>query len=225
LPALYDMLQQMGAIAREAAVLGLFVTGTLIVLVRDWRITLLALLGQYVLVGVILSRLVLPEIALIKVLIGALICPMLYLAARQSGWGIFSLPQTLERSPRRGQSENGGLAVFRVGLSFRVLTVTLVLVFAIVINNTYPLPGIPPDVGLGSYWLMLTGLLVLMLTEEPLKAGPGLLTALSGFELLYTPLEFSLTVVFLWAVVILLFAVSIAYLAAARGVIAPEEDL
>ena len=225
MPALYDVLQQLGAVAREAAVLGLFLTGALIVLVRDWRITLMALLGQYVVVGVILSRLVLPEIALIKVLIGALICPMLYLAARQSGWGMFSLPQILERLPRRGYSENGGLAVFRVGLSFRALTVALVLVLAIVINHTYPLQGIPPDVGLGCYWLILTGLLVLMLTEEPLKAGPGLLTALSGFELLYTPLELSLTVVFLWAVIVLLVALSIAYLAASRGVSAPEEDL
>jgi hypothetical protein len=219
------VLQQLGAVAREAAVLGLFATGALIVLVRDWRITLLALLGQYVMVGVILSRLVVPEIALIKVLIGALVCPMLYLAARQSGWGMFTLPQILERLPRRGYSRNGGLAVFRVGLSFRVLTVALVFVLAIVINHTYPLPGIPPDVGLGSYWLIVTGLLVLMLTEEPLKAGPGLLTALSGFELLYTPLELSLTVVFLWAVIILLLALSIAYLAASRGVSAPEEDL
>lgn len=225
MPPLYDLLQHLGAIARETAVLGLFATGALIVLVRDWRITLLALLGQYVMVGVILSRLVLPEIALIKVLIGALICPMLYLAARQSGWSLFLLTEALEPLPRGGYAENDGPAVFRVGLSFRVLAVTLVLVLAIVINQTYPLPLVPPDVGLGCYWLILTGLLVLMLTEEPLKAGPGLLTAIAGFELLYTPLELSLTVVFLWAVVNLLLAVSIAYLAAARGVSAPEENL
>ena len=222
--SILDWLQQMGAIARETAVIGLLVTGALIVLVRDWRITLLTLLGQYVLAGVILSRLVMPEIALIKVLIGALICPMLYLAARQVGWGLLSLPDTVNFGSRPGDFDQGDRTVFRVGLSFRVLAVTLVLVLAIVISQTYPLPGIPPDVGLGCYWLILSGLLVLMLTEEPLKAGPGLLTVITGFELLYTPLELSLMVVLLWAVINLLLAVAIAYLAAVRGVNTPEED-
>jgi hypothetical protein len=217
LPDLNDLLRQLGATAREAAVLGLFVTGFIIVLVRDWRVTLLALLGQYVMVGVVLSRLVLPEIALIKTLIGALICPMLYLAARQSGWSLFSLPAVIERILRRGRPDAESLSVFRVGRSFRVLAVTLVLVLAIVINQAYAIPHLPPDVGLSCYWLMLVGILVLMLTEEPLKAGPGLLTMLTGFELMYTPLESSLTVVFLWAVVNLLLGLAISYLSAARS--------
>lgn len=220
-----EWFQQLGVLAREAAVIGLLGTGALIILVRDWRITLLTLLSQYVLAGVILSRLVLPEIALIKVLIGALICPMLYLAARQSGWGLFSLPDVLSRLPRAGYPDQAEPMVFRVGLAFRVFAATLVLVLAVVISQTYPLPAIPPDVGLGCTWLILAGLLVLMLTEEPLKAGPGLLTVITGFELLYTPIEPSLIVVLLWAVINLLLAVAIAYLAAVRGVNTSEEGL
>ena len=87
MPSLYEVIDQLGFITRELAIVGLFLTGGIIAMVRDWRVSLLALLGQYLLAGLVLSRLVLPEVALIKVLIGALICPMLYLAARQAGWG------------------------------------------------------------------------------------------------------------------------------------------
>ena len=86
MPSLYEVLDQLGFITRELAIVGLFVTAAVIVLVSDWRASLLALLGQYLLAGLVLSRLVLPEVALIKVLIGALVCFMLYLAARQAGW-------------------------------------------------------------------------------------------------------------------------------------------
>jgi hypothetical protein len=96
---------------------------------------------------------------------------------------------------------------------------------AVVLNQTYPLPTIPPDVGLGCYWLILIGLLILMLTEEPLKGGLGLLTLLTGFDLLYAPLENSLVVAWLWAVVNLLLALAIAFLAVAKGVGTLEEDL
>jgi hypothetical protein len=204
---LYEVIDQLGFITRELAIVGLFLTGGLIVLVRDWRVSLLALLGQYLLAGLILSRLVFPEVALIKVLIGALICPMLYLAARQAGWG----------AGQRGYSDPSTLSgPIPAGLAFRLLAVTLMGLLAMALSQSYPLPVIPPDVGLGSYWLMLIGLLILMLTEHPLKSGQGLLTAIIGFELLYAPIERSLALVWLLAVVNLLLALAIAYLIVAR---------
>jgi hypothetical protein len=215
LPSLYEVLYQLQFITGELAIVGLLVAGALIVLVRDWRISLLALLGQYLLAGLILSRLILPEIALIKVLIGALICPMLYLAARQAGWGA---GRRLLHAP----AQNG---VLPGGLAFRLLAVTLMALVAMTLSRSYPLPVIPRDVGLGSYWLMLNGLLVLMLSEEPLKAGQGLLTGIIGFELLYASLERSLALVWLWAAVNLLLALAIAYLVVARGADSLEGDL
>lgn len=208
MPTLYQLLDQLGPITRELAILGLFVTGALIVLVADWRASLLALLGQYLLVGLILSRLVLPEVALIKVLVGALVCPMLYLAARQAGWGA-------NQNPR---STSAVRDIFPAGLAFRVLAVTLIALLTIALSQSYPLPVIPPDVGLGSYWLMLVGLLILVLTEHPVKAGQGLLTGIVGFELLYTSIERSLAMVWMWAVVNLLLTLAIAYLVVARGI-------
>jgi len=221
LPSLHEILDQLQFITRDLAVLGLFVTGGLIALVRDWRASLLALLGQYLLAGFILSQLVLPEIALIKVLIGTLICPMLYLAARQAGWQANRSPFLTSGKP----AEEGQADVFPAGFAFRLLAVTLMVLLAVALSRTYPLPAIPPDVGLGCYWLILTGLLVLMMTEEPLKAGQGLLTAVVGFELLYAPLERSLAMVWLWAAVNLLLTLAIAYLAVVRGSGLAEEEL
>ncbi len=211
----YGMLDQLQFITRELAIVGLFITGGLLVLVRDWRASLLALLGQYILAGMVLSRLVLTEIALIKVLIGALVCSMLYLAARQAGWGI---ERSLLISPTRS-------GIFPGGLAFRILAVTLVALLAVALNQDYPLPTIPPDLGLGSYWLMMSGLLILMFTEEPLKAGQGLLMGVIGFELLYASIERSLALVWMWAVVNLLLTLAIAYLAVVRGAGSSDGDL
>ena len=206
MPSLYQILDQLGFITRELAILGLFVTVALIVLVSDWRASLLALLGQYLLAGLIMSRLVLPEVALIKVLVGALVCFMLYLAARQAGWG----------ANQTSASAAAQRAIFPAGPAFRLLAVTLMGLLSMALSQSYPLPVVPPDVALGSYWLMLNGLLLLMLTEHSFKAGQGLLTAIIGFELLYASIERSLAMVWLWAVVNLLLTLAIAYLIVVR---------
>jgi hypothetical protein len=113
--------------------------------------------------------------------------------------------------------------VFPAGLIFRFLAVMLMALLAVAVSQSFPMPVIPPEVGLGSYWLILNGLLILMLTEHPLKAGQGLLTAITGFELLYSSIERSLAMVWLLAVVNLLLTLAIAYLIVARDA-GPLED-
>lgn len=206
----------------RVGILGSLITGALILLIRDWRVVLLALLGQYIAVGLTLSQLVLPEIALIKMLVGALICLMLYLAARQSGWSVFASLGVTRQSSLEDVADTRGPLPWP-GLTFRVLALCLVFVLTMVFARDYPLPGMPPEVGLSCYWLMLVGLIVLLLNGEPLLAGPGLLTALTGFELLYTCLESSLVIVFLLAAVNLLLTASISYLAALQRHSSSEE--
>lgn len=201
---------------REIGVVASLITGTLILLMRDWRAMLLALLGQYVAVGFILSRLIPSEIALVKVLVGALVCLMLYLAARQSGWGVDLGPHTTQPLFPRSLTGIRDPSPW-TSVAFRALALCLVFILTTVLTRDYPLPGIPSEVGLSCYWLMLIGLVVLMLTGQPLLAGPGLLTALTGFELLYTSLESSLVIVFLLAAVNLLLTASMSYLVAVQG--------
>jgi hypothetical protein len=199
---------------REIGIIVSLITGALILLVRDWRMVLLALLGQYVAVGLILSQVTPPEIALIKMLVGAFVCLMLYLAARHSGW---SAPAGLDAPRFSGDGAGIRDPLPWTGLAFRALTLCLVFILTTVFTRDYPLPEIPPEIGLTCYWLMLIGLVILMLTGQPLLAGPGLLTALTGFELLYTLLESSLVIVFLLAAVNLLLTASISYLVAVQG--------
>lgn len=222
MPSLWELIAQLKFITLDLAGLILFVTAGLIVLVRDWRLSLAALLAQYLTVGLMLARVVRPEIAVAKVLTGLLICPILYLSARQAGWSELSAESFRLRrllSWRRTM----GWEVFPAGRLFRTLAVLLMILTATTLGRAYPLVGEPAPFATAVYWLVLAGVLLLILTEEPFKAGQGLLTALTGFELVYTTLERSLLVMGLWGAVNLLLALAIGYLTVVQGVREEEE--
>jgi len=228
-PTLPDVLAKLSFLTATPAIAGLVITASLIVVIRDWRFSLAALLGQYVLVGLLLTRLIQPEVALTKVLIGALVCVVLYLTARPvgvSGDGVLSprRPEPVEgskegpileqeaaengRSPLRAIRGGASLA----GFSFRLLAALFVGLAVYSLSKYYSLPKVPSDIGFACYWLASLGLLVLMLTEEPLKAGMGLLTVITGFELFYAALEHSLSVAGFLGIANFLIALAIAYL-------------
>jgi hypothetical protein len=217
LPTLSEVIARLSFLTTDLAVVGLMVTAGLIIVIRDWRVSLAALLAQYLLVGLLLTRLILPEVAVVKVLIGALICPILYLTARRVRWG--------------GQKSSDGPSppptsreVFPVSWPFRLLAVVLIGLVVSSLLNSCPLPEVPRDIGFACYWLALVGLLAMILTAEPLKAGMGLLTFMAGFELFYAALESSLSVVGLLGIINLLMSLAIAYLASARGAELVEEQ-
>lgn len=199
-----------------------FFTGSVLVLVRDWRASVGALLLQYLTLGFALTRLVRPEIAFVKLLVGLFICFMLYLSARQAGWRhrltFWSHGLRALLGPRTVAGE-----VFPPGRAFRLMATVLMAVAAFSLAQSYPIGGLPAAISVAVYWLSLVGLLILMLTENPLKIGQGLLTGIAGFELWYTTLEGSLLLVGLWGVVNLLLALVVGYLAAVRGVILEED--
>jgi hypothetical protein len=208
---LSEVIARLSFLTASPAVVGLVVTASLIIMVRDWRASLAALLAQYLLLGFLLTRLIPLEVATVKTLIGALICPILYLTARRGRWG-------RQRDKDRPSPLPTGWEVFPVGLPFRLLAVVLMGLVASSLLKSYPLPEVPRDIGFACYWLALVGLLVMILTAEPLKAGLGLLTFMAGFELFYAALESSLSVVGLLGIVNLFMALAIAYLASAGQV-------
>lgn len=194
--------------------LGLFLTAGVIVVGRDWRLLIMALLVQYILIGLVLSRLVRPDIAILKIMIGAFICPILFLSARQVSFNP-SLISLLSKERRRFTPATGYV--------FRLLAVLLMVLIAITLSQTFVLPGPTPNMTVAVYWLILAGLTILILTEDPLKTGIGLLTVLTGFDLLYTPLERSLLITGLWGSINLLIALGLSYLIVAKGA-GPEEE-
>ena len=86
MPTLADILARLAAVPTTAALLGLAATAGLLIIAADWRGSVLALAAQYLLAGLLLTRVIRPEIAMIKTLIGAMICLVLYVTARRVGW-------------------------------------------------------------------------------------------------------------------------------------------
>jgi hypothetical protein len=222
MPSLYEILDKLAFLAMTPVAGGLAISAGLIVLLRDWRISLSALLAQYTLTGLLLTRLIPPEIAMLKVLVGGLICAILYLTARRASpdrpaeqppggyWG--AQPATLL-----------GREVFPAGIAFRLFSLLLIGLAAYSVAQSYPIPEVPGQINLVSYWLMFSGFLLLILTEEPLKAGQGLLTLTTGFELFYASIERSLSLVGLWGAVTLMLTLAIAYLTSAQGAATAKE--
>jgi len=206
----------------EATTLAFFVTGGLLFLIEDWRLSVGLLTAQYLTMGLVVGRLLRPEIGFAVVLAGLFVGLMLYLSARQAGWrqrltlASHGLRTLLANTPNSG-------AVFPPGRAFRLMTVLLAGVTAVSVAQAYPVGHLPAAVTLSVYWLMAAGVLVLLFTGHPLKVGQGLLTFLTGFEIWFITLEGSLLMVSLWAIVSLMLTLVVGYLAAVRGVI-PEED-
>jgi hypothetical protein len=214
MPTLPDVLAKLSFLMTTPAIVGVVITASLIVVIKDWRFSLAALLGQYVLVGLLLTRLIRPQVALTKVLIGDLVCVVLYLTAR-----------LVDVSEREQEAAEDGRSPFRAiggetslpDLAFRLLATLFVGLAVYSLWKRYPLPQVPSDIGFACYWLASLGLLVLVLTDEPLKAGMGLLTLITGFELFYSALERSLSVAGFLGIANFLIALAIAYLTASSG--------
>lgn len=241
MPTLPEILAQLQFLTQESALLGLFITAGIILIARDWRTLILTLLIQYILAGLILSRLVRPDIAALKVMIGAFICPILFLSARQVS--VSPSTSSVVAEKRRGLARayisdwwqnftflslligrDRRRAPAATGFTFRVLIVLLMILVATTLSNTFALPDLSTDVTTAVYWLVLAGLVTLILTEDPMRVGHGLFTALTGFDLFYTTVEKSLLITGLWGVVNLLIALAIGYLTVAKGA-GPEEEL
>ncbi len=67
--------------------IGLIVAAALLVMLVNWRLLILALGVQYLLVGLMLTRVVPLELAAVKALVGVMICPVLFITARRVRWG------------------------------------------------------------------------------------------------------------------------------------------
>ena len=88
----------------------------------------------------------------------------------------------------------------------------------------FQLPAVPDHINLAVFALVALGLVGVSLTTEPLKAGMGILTFFTGFELFYSAIEQSVAMLALLAVANLTIALVIAYLVQARHAISALLD-
>lgn len=211
-----DLFAQLAHMSGLPTVIGLVITASVIVIVSEWRFELWALLIQYILLGLLHLRMLSPELALIKVLVGLLICPMLYWSAR---WVESERAHKAEVERHQIAQEKGEVPlpplpwpVRPTNWAFRLMVVLLLFIVLYSISNAFPLPFVASDIAPACLWLGMIGLLTLVLTSSPLAAGMGLLTLTAGFELFFDALSPSLMSVGVFAATNLLMGLAVSYL-------------
>lgn len=228
MPTLTDVLASLPTITTSTAVVGMFITASLMILLPEWSQALLALVTQYLLFGWLLTTLIPLQLALIKALMGTIACVILYWSARRIGELPTSPFEPVEpdETARRRQTVARQKAIqaatgFPMRMPFRVAALSLAALATYGLASRYPLPGVPPAVGLASTWLAVVTLVLLGFTESPLRISMGLLTWLMAFEMSYVAWEHSLIIAGFLGMATLFVALGAGYLTSVRGAIPP----
>jgi hypothetical protein len=216
MPTLNEILAWLAAVPTTAALIGLATTSVFLIIVSDWRGSILALAAQYLLAGLLLARVIRPEIAIIKTLIGVMICVTFYITARRAGLGRWPLAD--EERPNRL------ILALMMGVPFRTMAALMALALAYTAALRITLSNVPIEVGFAVFTLGLLGVFNIALADEPLKGGMGLLTVITGFEMFYSSIEQSLTVVGFLGVVNFMVALAISYQTTVQATSNPEEE-
>jgi hypothetical protein len=180
------------------AAIAVALTGVLLILFDNRRLILSVLAVQYIFVAWLVSLSLPPQVTAAKLVAGLFSCTIIAVALVSIGWtDRFMLPRTIPS-----------------GIVFRIIAVALVLLVALGIGSNIwsSIPNLSLVASYGATFLFSLGLLQLGFQEEPVKVGIGLLTTLSGFEVVYTTIEPSLAVMALMASVHLGIAVVVSYL-------------
>jgi hypothetical protein len=212
MPPVAELLARVSFLAAMPAVAGILLTAGTLVVSREWRLNVLALTLQYFLVVLLLTRLIRPEVAAVKGLIGWMICMVLYVSERSAaGSGQSQTDAELRASLRARRWMMSARA------SFSLLAGTMVAVAAYTAALRIPLPVIPEDLSLACYLLAGLGLLLVGLSDTPMQVGMGLLTFVSGFDLFFVALEPSLAVAALLGALSFAIALVTVYLRSAQS--------
>jgi hypothetical protein len=214
-----SLVKTIAALPGTAVLVALLIAAGLLVVLTNWRLLILALGAQYVLIGLMLTRVVPIELAAVKALVGVMICPVLYITARRVHWGQVEADDDTEEE-KAARPKRRWWAIIGPGLPVRVIVATLALAMSISLASRSPLPItgdqiLSRDFTVGAFSVMLLGLLNTALAENPLKVGLGLLSFLAGFELFFTAIEPTLTIVGLLGLTNLILALAISYLTTA----------
>lgn len=166
---------------------------------RQWLVNMGALALQYGMVFLLLITFRNPSLGIIKLLVGLMVTLVLYLTLVSLG-----TLQPLQYIFRFSLGE-----IFR-GLAGIFMIIAVTLFTPGLRTEVFPLTSLP--VLTASLGLVILGLLQLGMITEPLYVIIGLLTFLSGFELLYGSMEFFTVLEALFAAVNLGLALVGAYI-------------
>lgn len=158
------------------AVIGISLTSTIILVIRDWRYCVGALAIQYVGVFILVNTSWPVEMAVVKMVAG-------WMTGAILGIAMTSIPDPNTESESRVSLGPG----FRV-ISAIILALTIT---SLVLHSGDWFSMISTPILWGSFILIGFGILQLSLTIQPFRVIVGLLTSLSGFEIIYAAVETS----------------------------------
>lgn len=217
------------------SLVGITLSAGIVLLLRDWRITVPALFVHYSCLAIFLSRqqanvpnLLIEQsigtIIAVKLVTGLAVTGILTITAltfsREYGienldeFGLSELRRAARAAQRQRASEPFRLSDYTVPF----WAIVLALVTSLTLPRLYPL-ATDPSVDFTWYWLGLTGMLTVVVASDLLKIGLGLLLCTSSIDLLYTavistPSASGLGIVpmALLSLVTILLALAVAYL-------------
>ncbi|HMO58121.1 MAG TPA: hypothetical protein PKC19_12230 [Roseiflexaceae bacterium] len=182
--------------------LGIALSGGMILLLRDWRATVFSLLLNYLCVAVFLAQqqFITPDIeilgwafsttVLVKLITGLAATSILTITAltfsreyNQEDLDEFSLAE-LRRAARRAQRERAAQPFHLSDYVVPFWSLVLIALASLALPRLYPIGT--NDVDFVWYWLGLTGLFTLVTANDLLKIGLGLLLVAGSVDLLYT---------------------------------------
>ncbi len=180
---------------------------TALFVLKDRQLLMVPLLIQYVLVASLLSQQIQSPVFVIRVMLGLAISAIGLITARRT-------ERTMARVRQASVSEIGSPPPHSEGMSttFRILTLSLAVLLAFGLWNSYRLPLPSAGLMLASYWLAFVGLGLVLVNTEPLQIGLGLLVFVSGFAAAYLVYQPSLLVIALFGMVEISLALAVIYL-------------
>jgi len=165
----------------------LFITGSTLALIRPQLRSMFILAVQYIAVAWLASA-SLPAVGVAaKLVTGLLVCVIFYLGIRQLG-----------DYPLRGDDQ-----LLSANLPFSIIALLLVTVASVSVarSNLFAQFDIRNEASVGALFLIAASLLNLGLGTDQLRIGIGLLTFVSGAELIYGFIEPALALIALLAMV------------------------
>lgn len=190
------------------------ITSFSLLIINDWRVKVTFLSAQYVGVFFLVAESWALPLALIKLIAGWMAAALLGVTA---AGGLKELNnETLGNSEKRVHFKDF-LPVIRVFFKSRVFSIfaALAVIFmglSINLNVSQGIPGLSNVQASGGLILIGMGLLSLSFYNKVLPTFLGLLTALSGFEIIFAAMEASILVAGMLAIVNIALASAGAYL-------------
>jgi len=176
----------------------LFITGSALALMRPQPRSMLILAAQYIAVSWLASTSLPAAGVAAKLVTGLLVCVIFYLGIRQIG-----------DDPLRGDDQ-----LLSANLFFSIIALLLVTVASVSVarSNLFAQFDIRIEASVGALFLIAASLLNLGLGTDQLRIGIGLLTFVSGAELIYGFIEPALALIALLTMVHLGIVLVISYI-------------